>query len=279
MSVTPTFLNGLLFFGGQGDDKLYGVDAGTGKLVWELAGIKDMYESQPLVAGGVVYVHGASEYYAVDAKSGNVLWTLESAGAGSPSAMGNNAIYTTVTNRMLVALDPKIGKVIWQRADIQVPSNTSIVYDATRQSIYVAVSETKIASLSASDGSTLWQFALPVVSGKPAEARFALADRILYVRVWQNTKGNGALYALNADSGERLWDFDTGSEGVYVPSIANGFVYFCGWLSRTVYALNATNGQKNWSYSLAGRGGNTAVSDGRLYVASQDGIIYAFGNK
>ena len=47
-----------------------------------------------------------------------------------------------------------------------------------------------------------------------------------------------------------------------------------------IYGLNVNDGKKVWEYE-AGDGftGSPAVADGKLVIASDDGVVFCFGNK
>jgi outer membrane protein assembly factor BamB len=88
----------------------------------------------------------------------------------------------------------------------------------------------------------------------------------------------GALgfYALNATNGEKIWN----SSSDYImssPTIVNGVVYFAG--SHTVYALNAENGMMLWNNSVSSSNwqivSSPAVANGIVYIGSDDHNLYA----
>jgi len=54
MGCTPAVYAGLVFFGGQGVDKLYAIDASTGRSVWQLSGMVSMYGQSPVVVDDVL---------------------------------------------------------------------------------------------------------------------------------------------------------------------------------------------------------------------------------
>jgi outer membrane protein assembly factor BamB len=62
--------------------------------------------------------------------------------------------------------------------------------------------------------------------------------------------------------------------------VANGVAYFTSGVGNAVYALNASTGAQLWSSGTAiGSFAFAAptVDGGRLYVASWDDNVYAFG--
>ena len=85
------------------------------------------------------------------------------------------------------------------------------------------------------------------------------------------------VYALNATTGTQVWNYTTGSLVVSSPAVAGGVVYV-GSEDDNVYALNATTGAFIWSYTTGDVvGSSPAVVDGVVYVGSCDDKVYAFG--
>ena len=60
--------------------------------------------------------------------------------------------------------------------------------------------------------------------------------------------GDHNVYALNVDTGAKIWSYTTGSIVWSSPAVANGVVYV-GSLDHNVYALDARTGAKIWSYT------------------------------
>ncbi len=60
--------------------------------------------------------------------------------------------------------------------------------------------------------------------------------------------------------------------------VANGVVYVCSAGNNSVYALDAATGRPLWASPPANNQIFTtpAVADGVVYIASEDGALYAF---
>ncbi len=60
--------------------------------------------------------------------------------------------------------------------------------------------------------------------------------------------------------------------------VANGVVYVCSAGNNSVYALDAATGRPLWASPPANNQIFTtpAVVDGVVYIASEDGALYAF---
>ncbi len=80
-------------------------------------------------------------------------------------------------------------------------------------------------------------------------------------------------FALNATTGEQIWNFSTGSVDD-TPTYNNDVLFVTAYdkdVNKT-WALNATNGTEVWSFSTGSSrsGGSPAVYDGRVFVFSTD---------
>ncbi|HWY55400.1 MAG TPA: PQQ-binding-like beta-propeller repeat protein [Terriglobales bacterium] len=102
----------------------------------------------------------------------------------------------------------------------------------------------------------------------------AVRAGVVYIADWPDPGHETSnLYALEADDGSLLWSFVAYGFSP-CPAVVTDIVYVGGGIY--VYALNAHNGHIIWSFGT----GNTittspTVSDGVVYVGSQDGNLYA----
>ena len=69
-------------YAGSYEDRVYALDAHTGELLWSFETESDL-SPPPLVAGGVVFVEDLANLYALDASTGELLWSDESGDGGS----------------------------------------------------------------------------------------------------------------------------------------------------------------------------------------------------
>jgi alcohol dehydrogenase (cytochrome c) len=126
-------------------------------------------ESVPIVVDGVMYVSQPNEVYALDGRSGRVIWQYQRQpalrkGPNRGVAVYGNRVYFSTPDAHLVALDARTGSLQW---------------------------ETKLAE--ASDG--YWSPAAPLVIEDKVITGIAPGDHGL----------NGFLDAYDAATGERLW--------------------------------------------------------------------------
>lgn len=86
---------------------------------------------------------------------------------------------------------------------------------------------------------------------------------------------DGALYAVDAETGTELWEFRTNGFVDSSPAVVNGIVYF-GSNDSNFYALDAQTGTELWRFRT-GKAiqSSPAVADGMVLFGSDDSVFYA----
>ncbi len=88
-----------------------------------------------------------------------------------------------------------------------------------------------------------------------------------------NSDGN--VYALDVESGELLWTFETGHRVWATPLIVDDIVYI-GSMDHNLYALHLSDGREIWRFSAGGAFASMpALQDGTLYIGAFDNRAYA----
>lgn len=158
-------------------------------------------------------------------------------------------------------------------------SGTVPVLNGDESVLYTATSAGTAYAVSTVDGSILWSASL----GAGASAIPALAEGVLYVPTV-----DGRLVALDADgcgaaTCSSLWSATGGTGSISdQPAVAGGVV-FTGWGDGSVHAFTAAGCgvatcSPVWSVSTGSAiSGAPAVSNGQLYVGTQDGRVIAYG--
>lgn len=91
---------------------------------------------------------------------------------------------------------------------------------------------------------------------------------------------NGKLYCMDADSGEELWNNQTGVGDYGVSStaaVANGYVVVFSNGDDDLYSFNVSTGERRWKADLGsgGYGGSSPlIYNGKVYVGSPNGRMY-----
>jgi len=156
-----------------------------------------------------------------------------------------------------MAVNATTGETLWTKS-----LNGKHQGQAVVDRVVYANSRYMVYAFKVSNGETLWtyDFASSDVRSTPV-----VANGVVYIETL------GSLYALNATNGVKLWDV---SEYGSV-AIKDGIVYLS--VSNTLYALNSENGEILWTgITEKGNLSRPAVSDGFVYVHSDEGYLYAF---
>jgi len=87
--------------------------------------------------------------------------------------------------------------------------------------------------------------------------------------------GKGAVYAIDAESGDTVWRFPAEGGVWSSPTVADGVVYF-GTLGQTVFAVSLEDGSELWRRNTGGAVvASPLVVGGRVYVGAFDSVFYA----
>lgn len=199
------------------------------------------FQTTPLVADGIMYVTAPfSHVMAVDAASGREIWRYEHKSkakklccgpANRGAALGYGKVYVATVDARLVALDQKTGKTVWdiQMADTNADTTEDkAALDATDPALKGAVSgSTGVGAASAPlviDGKVIAGitgvgYGLHLDSDRPG------APLGTVVGVAGRYGRPGFIAAFDAQTGQRVWEFDTtqkGWEGTFAQSTAYG---------------------------------------------------------
>jgi len=86
---------------------------------------------------------------------------------------------------------------------------------------------------------------------------------------------DGKLYALNKNTGEKIWSFQTEGSVVSSPIVYKDTVFFGSWDGK-LYALSVDNGEIKWSLATGwGVVSTPIVLDETVYFGSLDNNFYA----
>jgi uncharacterized protein YjbI with pentapeptide repeats/outer membrane protein assembly factor BamB len=303
-AFTPAIAGGLAYVA-TWDGHLYAMNASTGQKSWSWTsqGVLPARLSAPAVAGNTVYL--SSAYIYAIGPGGRLEWKFSSGSASAPTVQ-NGVVY--FTNGYVYALNASSGMQLW-RADPTSAAKCGGQPAIADSVVYVSCADVLYA-LDAATGTTLWSYSnngndlmAPAVAGGVAYVGETYSDTVhaisttTHQQLWSYTTGgrifctpavaNGTvyvssyddnIYALNASTGAKEWSFSEGTDlpGGISPAVANGVVYVTS-PNEVVYALDAQKGTVLWSYSngtLLQSG--PVVADGRLYVGTGNGGIYAF---
>jgi len=195
-----------------------------------------------------------------------LLWSraLETSFARAPQGVGET-VYLAAKDGRVIALSAENGGLIWEAQFEGRLWDLSFV--ATEAAIYLGAQGGRLLSLDPSDGSPRWERTLgievtfpPVASGSVVLVPTAFVG----TDIEADFQGRAVLFALDADSGETLWQFTSGSYLLSspVPDPGEGVVYAAGpYLPDTeddeegghtrLYALRLDDGGLVWEAEVA----------------------------
>jgi outer membrane protein assembly factor BamB len=310
INSAPAIVNGVLYIG-AGDGGVYAYDTDTGEQVWVFQGSSPI-QSSPAVQSGVVYA-GSEDgtLYALNAADGSELWSFPGARADAAPVVVGNALYTGSGDGFLYALDTATGEEFWRAPLNEAASRSPAVADGVvyigsadgvlhtfdaetgepgwaRQLEGANVATTAIAdgivyqntfggdvnhayALHVPTGAELWRFDAP--SGQ--DSGFlppAVGNGVVYL-----PSQDHMVYAVDAATGELVWQFETGGSVEAAPALVGDTLYVAG-LDQHVYALDAMTGVERWRFVVEG-GANfgPVVTGGVAYVGTEFGYLYAIG--
>jgi len=193
-----------------------------------------------------------------------------------PPVIANGLIYQLADDGFVHALDPRTGRVRWQRR-LGVLAASSPA--AGRRSLYLTLlarakgAPGRVVALDARRGHLQWSHDLPSRS----ESSPLLDGNRLYF----GTEG-GTVYALRARDGKTLWTYHAQGAVKGSPTLKDGVLYF-GDYGGQVQAVRARDGRRVWSTASNGAvvGSGTfyataCVVNGRVVIGNTDGRVYSF---
>jgi outer membrane protein assembly factor BamB len=272
---------------GATDGKLYAIDAVRKDTVWSLATAGVIYRSTPAIEDTIVYFAPGDEdrnIYAVNLLSGKVLW--------------KNDGVTLLTNPKTLA-KIKAGRILTSVAELNRLAKMSpalrkkTIQNFRAQGIEVfsvpktAMGKTAVGKAVAAPGERF------VPTGGMKTSSVAVGPRNIYVI--QKELGyvliNDSLVDFRQQFLIQAFDKATGvfvwSAGDWVKSPQLGYcstpvvtdrMVFFGWGEGRAYALDADSGNTLWADTLQGHIiSSPAIAEGKLYLATMDGNLYAYG--
>lgn len=272
---TPTVVNGVVYFASN-DKKLYALDAETGAKKWESNPASIVLTSAfnfaaPMVANGVLYYGGDHHLYAVDAATGVKKWEYQNdevySWEASPTVV-DGVVFASIRGSSggksgMHALNAATGALKWHQPGIGLSESSPAVVNGI---LYVGSEFYGLMAMDAQTGAIKWTFdSGPIVNSSPT-----VANGIVYVGTSLfGSKDNDKLYAVDANTGVKKWEFKTpdGGPDYSSPIVAGGIVYIGA--GGTLYAIDAATGAKKWEAKPDGSGfiqSGPVVANGLVYL-------------
>ncbi|HTJ12197.1 MAG TPA: PQQ-binding-like beta-propeller repeat protein [Dinghuibacter sp.] len=134
---------------------------------------------------------------------------------------------------------------------------------SNKGTVYVGSHDGNFYAIDVASGGPKWLTPLPGGGTSPA-----FANGVLYMAGGDGNDSN--LYALDANTGAKLWSFKAASPWQGTPAVYQGVVYLGTSVDNTFHAVDATTGQQKWSYKSSQPGdgwGVPSVYNGSVYAS------------
>ncbi|WP_267639176.1 outer membrane protein assembly factor BamB family protein [Haloarchaeobius amylolyticus] len=253
-------------------DWLAAYDARSGEELWTTSSAARV---SPSVADGLVFGADYGSVKAFDAESGSLEW---SASTGRPNGLTvADGTVVTGTAAGVEALDAASGDSQWSAlsgVDIDtapaIANGTVFVADRPRDR------PGRVYAFDLASGSKQWEYEVSAEDGSGAHYYFigepAYSDGTVYLAC-----ENRVAYAVDAETGEEVWQTTTNGGMNPAPAVARDTVYV-GHDGGSVIALDRATGEQRWE----GRGGtgsvvsNVVATEESVFAVDDSGLLVAY---
>jgi len=231
-----------------GDSLVLALDAATGEERWRFEADFGIW-AQPTYHDEILYVAALDRnLYALNAQSGDLLWETELSGAMAAKPV------------IMHALDLDSGDEVWTAEAQDWIWSAPALADGV---LHYADSSGNVFAVDAVTGEPVWQSDIRqmnevegVVLGTPAEIKGAVqasplvVDGVIYIAsVGNEESGEGLLVALDAQTGEEIWQRTTPAPLFTTPAVvADTVVVALQSETAVLLGYDLETGAQEWSY-------------------------------
>ena len=309
--------DGIVYVSGDGgdrrkklDNRIDAVDASTGRLLWSRR-LDNMSMTTPVVGGGLVFVGtgtqqfqganlalenslkatgvvrgtGPSAIYALNARTGQVVWHDRTRGEDMPSfVLQGSTLYVANGQGEVYAIQAKSGAVRWSLPIGSYVSMASLTM-GPRGTLYVSGAHPYcVDAIDTKTRRMRYETLLPHIFGGSDDSSPAYHNGRLYLEgtggTWQHPES--VLFTLNARTGAILHRTRLGTGAlpadieVSAPVTVGDRVFIGSPITHKEYAISGTSGHILWEFRADGPvSESAAVTRHDLYVGDGNGFLYA----
>src|SRR5699024_660067 len=287
-----------MFVGNHNSGDLFAFNVLTGEKLWQNKA-PNWVHSEMIYHDGRVFVGfgnrffqdngirgtGESGVMALDAESGEELWTYNTEGEVMPTPVFyKESVYIATGDKHLYKLDPETGELL-HKAEIGSTVSMSAP-NVTEDTLYVGGSGPLPYMFYAYDlknDEFKWQTEFPDVFAGLDDVPPAVAGNTVVTTALTGDSDNPEhwLYAMDTESGEILWKESLGT-GEFVknnksgaPIIYNGKIFVGSPITETFYAYDLKSGEKLWEFENKVMKAPPVAQDGIVYFSNTEGMVYA----
>jgi outer membrane protein assembly factor BamB len=284
---TATYESGMLYAPSKGDNRVYALEASSGRVVWSHT--VRQCDGSPCIDGDVIYVGECSgpdgeptpapEALALNRLTGEVVWSFvepnDTPWVGSPVVNGGLVYYTTLGTGVY-ALNKTDGTPVWHQNIGKVVC--SAAYDSGLVFVSAYDPQGQYA-FNATSGITVWREEY----GSSWDSSPVVYEGMV-IQVAVNDANVTSTYVLNETTGELIRSF-VGGGGQSTPLVCDGKIFIPSQNCR-IWAYDLATGMQLWHTAELTIGTpelrkpevsycSPALVDGTIYYQSLSGTFYA----
>jgi outer membrane protein assembly factor BamB len=225
---------------------------------------------------GKVFVNTKTTVFALEKDTGIILWSTI-----IPNPGPWPAVYKIDETHLVIGdscLQIENGEIVWTSDVFSASSDPLFVANvySPEEKMFYTKKEAYIQAWDFSDSTTppilAWEMYIP--GGGIVGSGVHYGDGIVFPGSFEPHQ-----MALDAKTGEVLWDTETKSAMLFSGSYYEGKFFRGGTHDNTLYSFNATNGEILWTFNADTEEGyfcvGPAVAYGMVYELNRDGYLYA----
>jgi len=209
---------------------VFALNRKTGKIVWHLYSGSILYS--PTIAKQIAYIAGVNGLLrAVVVKTGRILWTKKFTGWIYPPAMTGNVLVTGGQHAVVWGIDKTSGDKIWEK-DL---SGEELVYRPVvlpGGKVLLTTFGAKAIAISAKNGLTAWMFS----------TKTAVSNPVLFKHQLFLNGLDGSVLALDSRTGIFIWKQPL-KNGLLFPAVIHDGRLLTGDDEGTVYFIDLKTGK------------------------------------
>ena len=201
---------------------------------------------------------------AVAEPAGRLVWSTNTGPATLAAPIVHNGRIYLGAHFRIAALDAATGAEL---ADLPttgpIGNSLALADDGT---LYYSMPDRRLVARNADTGAIRWEYEL----GDSTAGPVAVANGIVYAGAL-----DGVTYAVNAATGQRIWQHESLSELRSPPALGDGNTLFAASADRSLYALDARTGQERARFRTPAQLAAAPVAANGLVYFVSGGQVYA----
>jgi len=262
----PCYANGKVYAGSI-DSYLYCMDSLNGNVNWRFLAGNTGIESDPVYDNGSIYFGSNDDYlYSLNANTGTMNWRfLTGANVSTSPVVHNGVVFFGSSDSKVYAVNTSTGQLIWSyQTGAMINQSGPAIANGL---LYVGSRDGYLYALDVNTGALVWRYAVNNISLEMSSP--TVVNNIVYIAGWHDiivgTSNKGSVYAINASTGQLVWEKYQNTGFGSSPIVADGKLFITNE-SGDLLAMDAITGTQLWTRTILSNGASPAVMNGIVYV-------------